>query len=506
MKIIFLGSEVPSNRKLLIEQGVTHFGFSFLRAKKRGFPKTKRFSFWDYYPDNSKIVVHPGISEIKGSVQEVLDLAADYQDFIVQNVEDVAGFVEFDYPELGEEFLSNQRNFFAEADNFWPVWNPERGPKDLFMLAEEYENVAVPSIGAYNTPTHQMLGQMRGLSAQHGTSFHGLAVASPENISQAPLATASTLSWASPMMRGETIVWDGTRLVRYPKNMKEQARKRYAKVYDTAGLAYDKVLEDDLKEVTRLAIWSFLQLEKDMDKKKPANNPFTVIDGGSDAEDDVDNTVYTGMNVAGMIFGDVDNTDVEVSKKKTREPAVREPQERRMLPTFNVSTKTVVEKDDDGRDVLRDVPVLSSSGQSLRQCDTCFVASNCPAYKPESECAFHLPVEIKTKDQLVALLNAIIEMQGSRVAFAKFTEDLNGGYPDPNVSQEIDRLFKLVEQMKKLEDNREFVRMTFERQGGAGVLSSIFGDRAQVLREIDGGGMSEQQTNMVIKQSLEDDK
>jgi hypothetical protein len=100
----------------------------------------------------------------------------------------------------------------------------------------------------------------------------------------------------------------------------------------------------------------------------------------------------------------------------------------------------------------------------LRQCDTCFVAANCPAFKPQSACAFNLPVEVKTKEQLKGLLNTIIEMQGSRVAFARYAEELNGGYPDPNTGQEIDRLFKLVNQMKELEENKEFIRITAERQ------------------------------------------
>jgi hypothetical protein len=113
-------------------------------------------------------------------------------------------------------------------------------------------------------------------------------------------------------------------------------------------------------------------------------------------------------------------------------------------------------------------------------------------------------VEIKTKDQLIGLLQAIIEMQASRVAFARFSEELNGGYPDQNTSQEMDRLFKLVGQLKEMEDNREFVRMTFERQGGAGVLSAIFGDRASQLRELEGGGLSESQTTQIIQQSIED--
>ncbi|NDD67480.1 hypothetical protein EBZ35_07525 [bacterium] len=94
-------------------------------------------------------------------------------------------------------------------------------------------------------------------------------------------------------------------------------------------------------------------------------------------------------------------------------------------------------------------------------------------------------MEIKTKDQLKALINAIIEMQGQRVAFARFSEELNGGYPDPNVGQEIDRLFKLLKTVKELDDSTSFIKMTLEgRTSGAGVLSSIFGEKAQVLKEL----------------------
>lgn len=510
MRLIYLGAEVPSNRKLLLEQGVRNFGFSYIRAKKRGFPKTKKFSFGDYFPEGSQIIVHPGVSEIdkaSPSAAEIEDLMADYQDFVVTNLDEIAAFVEFDAESISPQLAVNQRLFFSQAGpKFWPVWRQELGTKDLLLLAQEYDEVALPSMSALTVPTHQLLGQMRGMAAQHGTLFHGLAVASPEDLSQAPLTTASTLSWASPMMRGETIVWDGTRLVRYPKKMKDQARPRYKAVIEQAGFDYDAVLNDDAKEVTKLAIWSYQRLEENMDKKKPTTNPFTVIEGGksdvSPPQTDVDNSSELMTGMSGILFGDVDNSTDVVRQPESRVPAPRTASERSFLPVLNVDTKTVVEVGEDGRDTLKDVPVLSSSGTSLRQCNTCFVAANCPAYKPDSECAYSLPVEIKTKDQLVALLNAIIEMQGSRVAFAKFTEDLNGGYPDPNVSQEIDRLFVLVEKLKKLEDNREFVRMTFERQGSAGVLSSIFGDRASVLKELDGGGLTQNQTDQIIQQTI----
>ena len=46
--------------------------------------------------------------------------------------------------------------------------------------------------------------------------------------------------------------------------------------------------------------------------------------------------------------------------------------------------------------------------------------------------------------------------------------------------------------------------MTVERQGSSGVLSSIFGDKAQALKELPNDGLNEQETTKIIKESLED--
>jgi hypothetical protein len=93
-------------------------------------------------------------------------------------------------------------------------------------------------------------------------------------------------------------------------------------------------------------------------------------------------------------------------------------------------------------------------------------------------------------------------MQGQRVAFMRFAEELNGGYADPNVSQEVDRLMKLVKSMKELDENKEFVRITAERSSSGGVLSAIFGDRAQALREMP-NTINADQTNKIIRDSIE---
>jgi hypothetical protein len=271
--------------------------------------------------------------------------------------------------------------------------------------------------------------------------------------------------------------------------MKDQARPRYKAVIEKAGLDFDLIMEDDSNEVTKLAIWSYLQLEASLNK-----NMVPLLSDKSAYKDDPGSAETGGA--------EPDNRALEV-RKDSDVVRGRTPEEMRTLPVFSVSTKSIIERDSAGRDVIQDAPVLSTSGVSLRQCNTCFVAANCPAMKPDAACAFNLPLEVKTKEQLKALLNAIIEMQGSRVAFARFAEELNGGYPDPNTGQEIDRLFKIIKQLKELEENKEFVRMTVERQTSGGVMSALFGDRASTLRQLPNDGLSEEDTTRIISDNLE---
>jgi hypothetical protein len=499
-----MGGEVPSHRLLLIDAGVKHISLSYWGLAKRGLPKTKNYLLSEKYPDDIKIYIDGGgrHADAAGlSTRELQDYAAAFEDFIANNYDHIAGVIEFDSQVLGSDWIAGQRKTlgFELQDKYWPVWKPEMGHASLFSLSEQWENVAL--LGTTIDSDTTLAGRTRALQGQLGTKFHGLGCAKPDNLRQIPFETASTLSWLSPMMRGETIVWDTTRLVRYQKKQKDQARPRYKNVINRAGLDFDKIINDDSNEVTRLAIWSYLELEKSMDKKKPPH--LTVVDG----EKLSDNSAHIDDPGSAETLGlEPDNSALEVRKDSALEPTkviVRDASETRTLPVFSVNTKTIVDKDNDGRDLIRDVPVLETTSVSLRQCDTCFVAANCPAFKPQNTCAFNLPVEVKTKDQLKGLLNAIIEMQGARVAFARFAEELNGGYPDPNTGQEIDRLFKIVKSLKELEENKEFVRMTVERQTSGGVLSALFGDKANTLREIPNGGISEENTTRIISDHID---
>jgi hypothetical protein len=488
MKIIYLGAEVPSNRTLLESTTANHVGVSFWRLVKRGLPKKSDYLLDNYFSKDCYIYAHPGIPKnLVLSNAEIEDFAAMYEHFIANNIDRLTVVTEINGPHVNPIFVDTQRKTIwneIPPGKFQPVWGQQTGLRGLQTLVDKYLDIAIP--GDAIESDSQLAMATRAHAIQHGTRFHALGCAKPDNLRQVKVETASTLSWMSPMLHGETIIWDGSRLVRYPKKMKDQARMRYNHVYQKAGLDANKILEDDPQEVCRLAVWSYEQFETRMNRM--INEP--------DDEFLYDNSEGSEVGESGESAPAVaDNKGIQMRKLEPRDPA-----EIGNLPVFGYTSKTEV----DSNGVLNDVTVVHSQQASLRACDTCFVAANCPAFKPQSVCAFKLPIEVKTTDQMKGLLNAIIEMQGQRVAFMRFAEEMNGGYADPNLSQEIDRLYSLIGKLNDMGSSKEFIRMTVERQGSAGVLSSIFGDKAQALKELPNGGLSEAQTTEIIRQSLED--
>jgi len=83
MDLVFLGGEVPSHRKLLIEAGVKHIGINYWRLVKRGLPKTKDYLLSEKYPDDVRIYVDGGgyqVNKESLSVGELEEYAGEYQD------------------------------------------------------------------------------------------------------------------------------------------------------------------------------------------------------------------------------------------------------------------------------------------------------------------------------------------------------------------------------------------------------------------------------------------
>jgi hypothetical protein len=60
----------------------------------------------------------------------------------------------------------------------------------------------------------------------------------------------------------------------------------------------------------------------------------------------------------------------------------------------------------------------------------------------------------------------------------------------------------MLKNIKELDENKEFIQITAQRNAGQGVLSAIFGDRVQALKDQQ-QGISEEQTTYIIQDKFE---
>lgn len=475
----FFGGEQPGWQKILLEQEAPNIGVSFYGLKRR-LPKTKPYLFSEKLDDSFSLFLDSGGASInKGSLSndDVEEYSELYKTFLSGNLDRLTLVSELDAQQMGRDWIREQRRWYEDnvpADKFLPIWHEGETLDELQDLARTYDHVGIPEAAV--EAAGNLAGRVNIWASQYGTDFHALACAKPDDLRAVRFASAATTSWLSPMKYGETIIWDGTKLHRYPASMKDMARRRHKMLIDRAGFDPELVAADDPDEVARLTVWSYLRLVESVNKRRPP----TLLDPFGQRQEGQERTVVdksTGEVVA--LFAETGATDVdkslpEVRKNERPVANVRAAEERRTLPSM-----TLKENSDDPTD---DGVIVRSASRSNRMCDTCYLAAQCPAMKPQSECAYDLPLEIKTKDQLVSALQAVLEIQTQRVAFMQFAEDLNGGYADPNTSLEITRLFDLVERLKKIQDDTSFLRIEMrDRPNGGGVLSQLFGPKAQEL-------------------------
>jgi hypothetical protein len=96
-------------------------------------------------------------------------------------------------------------------------------------------------------------------------------------------------------------------------------------------------------------------------------------------------------------------------------------------------------------------------------------------------------------------MRVMIEIQASRVLFARFAEELEGQGLDPALSAEMDRLFSLIDKMKNVNESREMLSISMETRGTSGVLSRLFGAEAgRAAQALPGGGFNAEQSNRLL--------
>jgi hypothetical protein len=452
MKIAMSGGEKGTYRNILVENSAPHIA---LNITQFSIPKRKELNLKELL-NNAEVYVYT--SDEDEDVHRFDQFVRDY----IDQIDMVIGRPDYDGTWVGEKYV--------------PLWNDPKDEERLAHLCQKYGRVAI-SDRALNPRT---LMRIKQLQQRWGCTLVALT-SKVDMIEAVHWDTVIVSSWTSVVRYGETQVWDGHGLRRYPAQKKESSRKKHRADIVRLGIDFDSVIEDDVKEVAKLAVLSWQEWEK----STFGTSTFAAYHP-SEGEDEYEFEGPTKGEVVDIshLMPPKTNTSNGQSLIDIQRRSQSGENGKELLPVIGMETVISVGTHDttDGEDSFEINPqreqVVRYKTSGIRSCDNCYLAPRCPRFEEHTECAFELPVELKTKEQLRSVLRAMLEMQTSRILFASFAEQLEGQGMDPVLSKEMDRLFELTQRFKDIEDTRDLVRFEVEARAGAGVLSRIFGDRA----------------------------
>lgn len=416
--IYFAGGENPTHQQLLAACGAMRVAVnvtSLLRRKTLSWELDLPYEGWEWvaYCDGPATL---------DDLHMVADLASKQPKWIIG-------------PESWSEW----------GDNYLPLWNGEGD------LPSDRENGFAVTDRVFKDKTLNR----RTMAARTSWSTLGAITGSTDTaIGKYDLIVSG--AWWSVMKFGETQVWDGKKMNRLNAERKNEVRTRYASEIESMGIDIDLILMDDPDEAARLAIVSWQRFAEHLSGARVIQFP-----AGAEVTKDAESMDEFRGSESNLL--------------DTRAPERRH---QTVLPVIGMSSITSTERYGDGTEVLEEQAIVHTSSASLRQCDNCFLAtSGCPGFQAGASCAYSIPVEIRSKDQLQSVMQAMVEMQTQRVLQARFAEEITGQELTPEVGRELDRLFTSVEKMRDIMDNRDTVKVTMEARGRSGVLSRLFGDR-----------------------------
>jgi hypothetical protein len=456
MQLFFAGAEVASHLNVLRQCGVQRVAVSvsnLVRATHdlEHWATRERLGGleWVLYADGPQVPVGPALEVLKG---------AEVQ------------------PEIVTGPISwYEQTWLANSDLlFLPIWDAT-DPTVLRDYTENYDGVTLPDSVVDNPvavrqarASIKRLGQLAALTGRS------------KGIERFDTLVSS--AWWAVQKYGETQVWAANRLVRLNAEDKVNKRARYAEAIEAMGVDMGKIAVDDPTETVTLAVRSWQALEQHLttSPRSLAVVPDQIVTNGR-----AQSVRPIPVTAPDGVANDIDQTRHLV------------------LPVIGMTRHGVTGHDADGNEFEDTVNTIDVKPESLRQCNTCALALTCPSHFPGAACSYQIPVEIKTKVQLVNVLRAVAEIQTQRVLMGRFAEEIQGE-PNPDLGKEMDRLFSMVERWRAIEDTRDTIKMTLESKGDTraanGVLSRLFGTQvgqnALLLEEpIDSNDIIEQLTD-----------
>lgn len=473
MLFYFAGAEIPSHRKLLAEQEAHHTALSYMGLRRR-VKHTENWSIAEHSQYDSTLLDSGGHTLNREGVEmaqsEIEDIAAEYDTFIGSqgNHYAIDRFIEFDPLAMGREWIAERRNADLFRAQGIAVWHEQWGVDELKRMADQHEYIAV---GQGTCGDRDIVPMLRSM-ARSGVKFHGMGFSSPPLMLALQWASVSSTTWISAAAHGETFVWTGTELKRYPARYKAQARKRHRTLFESIGLDAAAIEADDPSENLKLSLWSWSQQIAAINQRQSEGVTPNAKRAGTP----------TGENGEGVV-----ETTVSEAQNDSATPAPSE-RRKRLLP--GIETEPFIHRYTDpesGERKSRTEHRLAITDLNVRVCDGCYLKDKCPEYEPGESCVFEIPVRVRTKEQYMALLDSVIAMSAARIFSMRMFEDVEGGYADPNLSSLIDQMARLIKLKATLEEASFTFSMKVKQSGQAeaGILSRLFGSEAVAPRAIE---------------------
>jgi hypothetical protein len=477
VRLYFGGAEIGSHRTLLDEAGVQNVSMSYMGLRRR-VKFSRPWLIKDKFPSYVSVFLDSGAYTINADEEieksEIEEINEHYQDFVNANLDRVDMVSEFDAMAMGLDWIEEQRESFwstVPREKFMAIWHPVWGIPYLHEMASRYEIIGIPSTSLEGRNLRPVLNAL----AVKGTRIHGVAMTKIEEMQSIRWHSVASTSWISPQRYGDTIVWTGKELKRYPKKYKDTARKRHRTLFREMGLNAEAIANDDPSEVLRLSILSWQKFEEYVNKHQGKGGVVTPLFSSGDAPEA--ETEETGVDTQPE-----EPNNLVATPEKSKEVSKRR-EATQMLPVMGLGKAR--EDDEESPNVL------NIRSESARVCNTCFLAEKCPGYEPDANCLYNIPIQIRTREQVKSLRQGMLEMQTQRVLFMRMAEEIEGGYADPNLTKEVAVLDKMITGYEEAE--REGFSVTINARGSAqqaegGMISRLFGDVAgQKVQELEQG-------------------
>lgn len=116
---------------------------------------------------------------------------------------------------------------------------------------------------------------------------------------------------------------------------------------------------------------------------------------------------------------------------------------------------------------------------SFLRCRTCYLRKECPYCDINSEkCALKALEEVDTTtgEGIISIVQQMLRIQAERVFRFVKVEEMEGGLPDPNVTMELQVFVSLVEKLKKILSDDDYLVIRAKGKSTQGVLDRLFGD------------------------------